>query len=135
MVTRTRPTVDLPIKEKKAVRAFLTAVQLAYGNKIQRAALFGSKVRGDSTRYSDIDILLIVTDDNWKFRKAVSKISSEIALKYDVLLDIRIISANRWQYMTEIQSGLYQNISRDAIPIKITKRRSPTTAVQVARRA
>ena len=118
MVTRTKPTVDLPLKEKKAVRAFLAAVQLAYGNKIQRAALFGSKVRGDSTRFSDIDILLIVTDDNWKFRKAVSKISSDIALKYDVLLDIRMISANRWQYMTEIQSGLYQNISRDAVPIK-----------------
>ena len=135
MVTRTRPTIDLPLKEKKAVRAFLTAVQLAHGNKIQRAALFGSKVRGDSTRYSDIDILLIVTDDNWKFRKAVSKISSDIALKYDVLLDIRMISANRWQYMTEIQSGLYQNISRDAVLIKITKRKSSTVAGQVARRA
>ncbi len=134
MVTRTRSLVDLPLKEKKAVRAFLSAVQLAYGNKIQRAALFGSKVRGDSTRYSDIDILLIVTDDNWKFRKAVSKISSEIALKYDVLLDIRLISANRWQYMTEIQSGLYQNISRDAIPIKIIKRKSPTATSQTARR-
>ncbi|MBV6399835.1 MAG: hypothetical protein CNIPEHKO_00112 [Anaerolineales bacterium] len=128
-------TLDLPLKEKKAVRAFLTAVQLAYGNKIQRAALFGSKVRGDSTRYSDIDILLIVTDDNWKFRKAISKVSSKIALKYDVLLDIRIISANRWQYMTEIQSGLYQNISRDAIPIKIAKRKSSTVMGQIARRA
>ena len=128
-------TLDLPLKEKKAVRAFLTAVQLAYGNKIQRAALFGSKVRGDSTRYSDIDILLIVTDDNWKFRKAISKVSSKIALKYDVLLDIRIISAIRWQYMTEIQSGLYQNISRDAIPIKIAKRKSSTVMGQIARRA
>lgn len=108
---------------------------MAYGNKIQRAALFGSKVRGDSTRYSDIDILLIVTDDNWKFRKAISKVSSKIALKYDVLLDIRIISANRWQYMTEIQSGLYQNISRDAIPIKIAKRKSSTVMGQIARRA
>lgn len=134
MVTRTRPSVDLPLKEKKAVRAFLTAVQFAYGNKIQRAALFGSKVRGDSTRYSDIDILLIVTDDNWKFRKAISKISSDTALKYDVLLDIRIISANRWQYMTEIQSGLYQNISRDAKPIRISKKKSPTATSQTARR-
>lgn len=128
-------TLDLPIKEKKAARAFLAAVQLAYGNKIQRAALFGSKVRGDSTRYSDIDILLIVNDDNWKFRKAVSRISSEIALKYDVLLDVRIISVSRWQYMTEIQSGLYQNISRDAVPIKIMKRKSTAATSQVSRRA
>lgn len=122
MVTRTKPAVDLPIKEKKAVREFITAVRKAYGDKVQRAALFGSKVRGDSNRYSDIDILLIVTDDHWKFRKAVSGISSEIALKYDVLLDIRMISARRWQYMAEIQSGLYQNISRDSVPIRIAKR-------------
>lgn len=126
MVTRTKPAVTLPPKEQKAVREFIAAVRKAYGNKIQRAALFGSKVRGDANRYSDIDILLIVTDDNWKFRKAVSGISSDIALKHDVLLDIRMISANRWQYMADIQSGLYRNISRDSVPIRIVKKRSPT---------
>lgn len=126
MVTRTRLAVDLPPKEKKAVREFIAAVRKAYGDKVQRAALFGSKVRGDANRYSDIDILLIVTDDNWKFRKAVSGISSDIALKYDVLLDIRMLSASRWQYMADIQSGLYQNISRDSVPIRIIKKRTPT---------
>jgi predicted nucleotidyltransferase len=125
MVTRTRPAVTLPPKEKKAVREFISAVRKAYGDKVQRAALFGSKVRGDANRYSDIDILLIVTDDNWKFRKAVSGISSDIALKYDVLLDIRMISTSRWQYMADIQSGLYRNISRDSVPIKIIKKRPP----------
>ena len=125
MVARTRPAVALPLKEKKAVREFMRTVRQAYGDKVQRAALFGSKVRGDSNRYSDIDILLIVTDDNWKFRKAVSGISSDIALKYDLLLDIRMISMSRWQYMAEIQSGLYQNISRDSVPIRITKKTLP----------
>lgn len=123
MVTRARTTVVLPEKEKKAVREFMSAVRKAYGSKIQRAALFGSKARGDANRYSDIDILLIVTDDNWRFRKAVSGISSDIALKYDVLLDIRMISESRWQYMADIQSGLYQNISRDSVPISIIKKR------------
>ncbi len=104
----------------------MTAVRKAYGNKIQRAALFGSKVRGDSNRYSDIDILLIVTDDNWKFRKAISSISSDIALKYDVLLDIRMISVKHWQYMADIKSGLFQNISRDSVPIRIIKKESST---------
>jgi predicted nucleotidyltransferase len=126
MVTQSKSAVALPEKEKKAVREFMTAVRKAYSNKIQRAALFGSKVRGDSNRYSDIDILLIVTDDNWKFRKAVSSISSDIALKYDVLLDIRMISVKRWQYMADIESGLFLNISRDSVPIRIIKKRTPT---------
>lgn len=126
MVTQARPAVALPEKEKKAVREFIAAVRKAYGSKIQRAALFGSKARGDADRYSDIDILLIVTDDDWKFRKAVSGISSDIALRYDVLLDIRMISASRWQYMADIKSGLYQNISRESVPIRIIKKGSPT---------
>jgi predicted nucleotidyltransferase len=134
MVTRARSTIALPEKEKKAVREFMTTVQKAYGNKIQRAALFGSKVRGDSNRYSDIDILLIVTDDNWKFRKAVSGISSDIAVKFDVLLDIRMISVKRWQYMADIKSGLYQNISRDAVPIRIIKQK-PSTRSSPARQS
>lgn len=103
----------------------MAGVHKAYGEKVQRAALFGSKVRGDANRYSDIDILLIVTDDNWKFRKVVGGISSEIALKYDVSLDIRMISSSRWQYMADIQSGLYRNISRDSVPIKITLKGKP----------
>ena len=46
---------------------------------------------------------------------------SDIALKYDVLLDVRVISAARWQYLANIQAGLYQNIIMDAVPIRFRK--------------
>ena len=109
------------------MQEFLATVRWTYGEKIRRAALFGSKARGDSTKYSDVDILLIVTDDSWEFRKAISQINSDVELKYDVMLDVRVISASRWQYMAEIQSGLYQNISRDAVALKFHKRITPTS--------
>jgi len=111
------PALGLSPDEKKAVEEFLAAVRQSYGDKIQRAALFGSKIGGQAGEYSDIDILLIVRDDDWKFRREISRISSGIALKFDTLLDIRIISVSRWSYMADIQSGLYQNISRDAVDI------------------
>ena len=128
MAAKTRPALKLSLKEKKAVREFITAVRLAYGDKIQRAALFGSKVRGDWTKYSDIDILLIVADDNWNFRSAIWGIASDIDLKYDMLLDIRVISAARWHYMENIQAGLYQNISKDAVPIRFRKKMTTISA-------
>ncbi len=121
MAAGTRPALKLSAKEKKAVREFITTVRSSYGEKVQRAALFGSKVRGDWTKYSDVDILLIVADDKWKFRQPFSVIISDIALKYGVELDVRVISAERWQYMENIQAGLYQNISRDAVPIRFRK--------------
>jgi len=121
MAARTRPALNLSPKEKKAVQEFIRTVRLAYGDKIQRAALFGSKVRGDHTKYSDVDILLIVADDKWKYRQPLSVILSDIALKYDVELDVRVIGAARWQYLEKIQAGLYRNISRDAVPIRLRK--------------
>lgn len=88
--------------------------------------MFGSKARGDWTKYSDVDILLITTDDKWKFRQPFSVIISNIALKYDVELDIRVISAARWQYYADIKAGLYQNITRDAVPIRFRKIKTNT---------
>ena len=128
MVTKARPALKLTPKEKKAVREFIMTVRSAYGDKIQRAALFGSKVRGDWTSYSDVDILLIVKDDKWKFRQPLSVIISDIALKYEVQLDVRVISAARWQYMANIQAGLFQNISKDAVPIRFRKKPATISA-------
>jgi predicted nucleotidyltransferase len=121
MASKTRTALNLSPQEKKAVREFIKAVRMAFGDKIQRAALFGSKVRGDWTKYSDVDILLITDDDSWAFRRDIIGIDSDIELKYDVLLDIRVISESRWEYMKRIQAGLYQNITRDAVPIRFRK--------------
>jgi len=118
MVTQTPTAVNLLMNESSAVQDFLFRVRGVYGEKIERASLFGSKARGDSSEYSDIDILLIVTDEDWRFKKSIIEIGSDISLEYDVLLDIRIMSASQWKYLTEIQAGLYQNITREALPLE-----------------
>jgi len=124
MVAKARPALGLQPKEEKAIREFIKRVRSVYGDKIQRAALFGSKVRKDWTKYSDVDILLVVEDNDRKLREGIIYTSADVELKYDVLLDVRVISAARWQYYADIQAGLYQNISRDAVPIRFRKRKT-----------
>ena len=124
MVAKARPALGLQPKEEKAIREFIKRVRSVYGDKIQRAALFGSKVRKDWTKYSDVDILLVVEDNDRKLREGIIYTSADVELKYDVLLDVRVISAARWQYYADIQAGLYQNISRDAVPILFRKRKT-----------
>ena len=103
--------------ERTAMLDFLARVHSAYGEQVQRAMLFGSKARGDATSDSDIDVLLIVADETWKLRDEICNISAAVSLKYDVLLDARVIGEARWGYMSQIRAGLYQNISREAIPM------------------
>jgi len=120
MVTQTEPALKkLSVADRTAVLDFLARVQSTYGGQVQRAMLFGSKARGEATADSDIDILLIVADETWQLKDEICNISSDVSLKYDVLLDARVIGAERWGYMSEIRAGLYQNISNEAIPLGI----------------
>ena len=117
MVTTTQPLVNLSQNESAAVEQFLFRIRTTYGEKIGRAALFGSKARGDWSKDSDIDILLIVADSDWKFHKALIEMGSDASLEYDVLLDVHIMNASHWQYLTDIQAGYYQNITHDSVPL------------------
>ncbi|MBN2117596.1 MAG: nucleotidyltransferase domain-containing protein [Anaerolineales bacterium] len=120
MVTETKSALkNLSETERTAVLDFLTRVRSAYGSQIRRAMLFGSKARGEATSDSDIDLLLIVTDETWQLRDEICNISANVSLQYDLLLDARVVGEARWQYMSEIQAGLYQNISDEAIPLAI----------------
>ncbi|GAB4456886.1 MAG: nucleotidyltransferase domain-containing protein [Anaerolineales bacterium] len=128
MVARTRSVARLTLKERKAVREFIARLRAVYGDKIQRAALFGSKARNDWTQFSDIDILLIVAESNRELRESIIRIAADIELEYDLLLDVRIIPAERWQYYADIKAGLYKNIIRDAVPIRFPKIKSDALA-------
>ena len=128
MAAKTRPALGLLPNEKKTVREFISRIRSDYGEKIQRAALLGSKTRKNWTKYSDVDILLIVAEKDRELRQAIIYTAADVDLKYDVLLDVRIIPAERWQYYADIKAGLYKNIIRDAVPIRLPKIKSNTLA-------
>lgn len=120
MVTETKLALKHLLEvERTAVLDFLARVHSTYGGQIQRAMLFGSKARGEATAESDIDVLLIIADETWQIRDEICAISADVSLKYDVLLDARVIGEARWKTMSEIRAGLYQNISSEAIPLAI----------------
>jgi predicted nucleotidyltransferase len=105
-------------EERQAVDAFIRALHRQYPDRIQGVILFGSKARGDSHPDSDIDILILVDDDDWRFSHAISRLAAHISLNYDVLLGPRVIRQARWR-----RSILYPTVSSEGIPL------TPETAV------
>jgi len=117
MVTREKIPVKLSQNERQAIKKLLSLLQESYGEQIQQALLYGSKARGKSTSDSDIDVMLLVTDESWKLKDEIINIVADINLEYDLLIDARVISVKRWNHMANIQAGLYRTISQDAIPL------------------
>ena len=103
--------------EQQAVASFLDRLQQQFRERVQQVALFGSKARGDSRSWSDIDILIVVDREDWRLSHAISDLAADASLEYDVLLAPRVIGRERWERMKQRGYGLYQNVVAEGVPL------------------
>jgi predicted nucleotidyltransferase len=112
-----RSVTHLTAREHQAIRVFLGRLRERFPGEIVQTTLFGSKARGDSRPWSDIDILIIVKEESWPLRGDISILAADVSLEYDVLIGPRVIGQERWERMKERRFSLYQNIAAEGIPL------------------
>jgi len=109
--------VALNTKEKSALQQFKADLNQAIGNQLIELKLFGSKARGDDRPDSDIDLLVIVTTDDWRICDVVYGIATDILLQTDISISPKVISKNRLEQIQKEDTFFLRNISRDAITV------------------
>jgi predicted nucleotidyltransferase len=109
----------LTTKERRAVEAFLLSLQERFPGEILEVTLFGSKARGDSAPWSDIDILITARVESWPLRAEISTLAADVSLEYSVLIGPRVIGQQRWERMKEANLGLYKNIAIEGVPLPL----------------
>jgi len=64
-----------------------------YGRKIREIILYGSHVRGEATKDSDVDILVLTDDslDPFKVRRSLSDILFDILLENGELISVIVL--------------------------------------------
>jgi predicted nucleotidyltransferase len=104
-------------QEIRAVEAFVNLLHERHPFRILQTVLFGSKARGDSQPWSDIDILIIVDTEDWRFQHAISTLGARVSLEYDVLIGPRVIGQKRWEGLRDKGFSFYRNIEAEGIPL------------------
>lgn len=87
-----------------------------YGDSVKDVVLFGSRAYGDSTEYSDYDVLIVLNKDySRKDENKILDLCYDIDLKYDILLDVHVLSRKEITslrgkqpiYVNALKSGIY----------------------------
>ena len=95
------------------------SVHSLLGDWLDRVVLYGSYARGDNSRESDVDILVLTDltpEENRKFRRDLNRIFSRIGLKHDILLSMFLIDRKSYENRMEVMP-FYQNIERDGVVV------------------
>lgn len=107
----------LSIKEKSVLKEFKTSLEQVLGGQLIELKLFGSKARGDDRPDSDLDVLVIVTDDDWRICDVVYGVATDILLQTDISISPKVISKNLLEQLQKEDTFFLRNIIRDAIVV------------------
>ncbi|NCQ35203.1 nucleotidyltransferase domain-containing protein [bacterium] len=119
MAKREKLALDrLSISEAEAVRTFVRAVNERFPGMATRIVLFGSKARADSQAESDIDVLVVVRQEDWRISNAISTLAARISLEQGVLLGPIVIGQERWERMGREKFSLYRNVAREGLVLE-----------------
>ncbi|KPA18881.1 DNA polymerase subunit beta [Candidatus Magnetomorum sp. HK-1] len=91
----------------KSLKALLTS---HFGTNIQDVILFGSQLKGTSTKFSDFDVLIVLKDDyDWQYQDMITDVVYDMELNYDILFDKHLVSLNEMKNSLKGEEPIYKN--------------------------
>ena len=103
-------------KESQVVSSFIKELKEKLGNEIVFIKLFGSKVRGDFTKDSDIDIFILVKRRKG-IRDKISEISAEYFYQTDVPISTVVSSVFEYKKNKELKSFFLEKVEKEGVTL------------------
>lgn len=104
-------------KEKEALRLFKKQLEQEFSDQIQSIQLFGSKARGDATKFSDIDILVVMPKANFERGLKVHDAMFKTLLKTGVVLSPKVFTPAQVDDMRASHSVFWQSVEPDLVTL------------------
>jgi len=101
----------------KIIKDLKSLLVTKLGKDIRDVILYGSQIKGTNDQESDYDVLIVLNRKyNWVQRRIIRDLCYEISLKYDIIIDSKIISleelensptGNHPLYLDALNQGIY----------------------------
>ncbi len=107
----TKNEVDAILELKKRLKK-------NFGKELNEIRIFGSKVRGDFDKESDIDVFVVFDRDvDWDFKNEVSHIAYDIDLEFEVMFNLIIFSTIQLKEPKYKILPFIQNVKKEGVRV------------------
>jgi uncharacterized protein len=109
--------VGLSVSEKHIVEEFKRQVEQRFPGELIRVVLFGSKVRGDATRESDVDVLVVIRSEGWRLGDKIRSLGYALELEHGVVLSIQVMSERHYEELRLCGSQFFKVVEREGVSV------------------
>lgn len=87
-----------------------------FADNISEVRLFGSRANGKAKKDSDYDLLIILKNDyDWKYKNQILYTCFDFESKYNIFLDVKIISLNELHNTIRGLNPIYEEAINNGI--------------------
>jgi uncharacterized protein len=108
---------QLTREERAWLDSYRSELARRYGALITDAIVFGSKARGEATDDSDLDLLVVIEDGDWRLKWDIADVAYSMALGTDVVPSIQVYTTTEWETLRRRRSVFLDAVERDGVPI------------------
>jgi len=104
-------------QEREAIKRFGEAIKSRLGEDLVRLSVFGSKVRGDFSKTSDIDILVIVKERSLPVMDQIAEITSDLNIEFNLSIAPVVFSENEYNTNATMASPFSLRAHDEGLPL------------------
>lgn len=109
--------VKLTPEEQVWLDAYREALAQRFPELVRQIIIFGSKARGAATADSDLDVLVVIREGDWRLKDAITQPGYTLAISADVVPSIMVYTAEEWELLRKRQAPFWQTVKRDGVAV------------------
>ena len=107
----------LNAKERQGISLFVKKARCLLKHTLIDIRIFGSKVRGDFDKESDIDILLVIDSDDWHLQDEISKIAADVNMELDCNISPVIYTHREHERNKYFRTLFIQEVEKEGVSL------------------
>lgn len=107
----------LNAKEIQGVNQFVKRARQLLEQSLIDIRIFGSKVRGDFDKESDIDILLVIDSDDWHIQDEISKIAANVNIEFNCNVSPVIYTKREHERNKYFRTLFIQEVEKEGVSL------------------
>lgn len=107
----------LSLQEQRALDEFRQKLKERYGDNIVSLSLFGSRSRGESNEFSDVDVLITVARRTSHMRMEIFDLAYDVFFATEINISPLIMTKEEFNDLAARERSLAKAIQQDGITI------------------
>ena len=109
--------LHLSPEEQRWLDAYRQILDDQFPGLVEEFLIFGSKARGDSTPDSDLDLLLVIREGDWRRKEEITRPGNMLAIGTEVVPSFVVYTREEWEQRREDRAPFWQTVTRDGVPV------------------